>query len=157
MSVPADAGEPASGASQNGVAGALLILLGSGGVVQGVRYGAGSAAAMGAGFLPIVASVGILAIGFGLLVDAFLRGGERVSAGRLRPAAAIGGSVLAFAVLIESGGLLVSAAAAVLIAAAGSSESRPPQTLLFAVLVAAAVALLFVQILGQPLDLVPGL
>jgi hypothetical protein len=72
----------------------------------------------------------------------------------VRPCAAIAGSVLAFALLIERAGYLPAVLAAVLIASSGSRELSVRDALVLAVIVAAVLALLFVGLLNQPLDLV---
>jgi len=75
----------------------------------------------------------------------------------VRACIAVGGSVLIYAFLIERAGLLPAVVATVFVAALGSHASRPLQTLLLAVGLAAAVALIFVTMLGQSIDLLVGL
>ena len=74
-----------------------------------------------------------------------------------RSCAAISGSVLAFASLIETGGLMPAAAVATLVASAGSPAVDIREALVLSVGVAVGMALLFVWLLNQPLLLVAGL
>ena len=72
----------------------------------------------------------------------------------VRPCLAIAGSVMAFALLIERAGYLAAVVLTVLIASLGSRELNVRQALMLAVMVAAVMALLFVGLLDQPLDLI---
>ena len=74
----------------------------------------------------------------------------------VRACLAVSGSVLIFAFLVERAGLLPAVAATVFVAALGSRPVRPWETLILAVSLAAAVALIFVSLLGQSLDLLVG-
>jgi hypothetical protein len=81
-----------------------------------------------------------------------------VSAGsRVRTGLAVSGSVLIFAFLVERAGLLPAVVATVFVAALGSHPVRPWETLILAVSLAVAVALIFVSLLGQSIDLLVGL
>lgn len=75
----------------------------------------------------------------------------------LRSCAAIVGSVLAFAFLIESGGLIPATAVATFVASTGSRAVNVRHAVILAVGVAVAMALLFVGLLNQSLSLVAGL
>lgn len=75
----------------------------------------------------------------------------------LRSCAAIAGSVLAFASLIETGGLIPAAAVATFVASTGSRAVNIRDAVVLSVGVAAAIALLFVGVLNQPFMLVAGL
>ncbi len=75
----------------------------------------------------------------------------------VRPCLAVGGSILIYALLIERAGLLPAVVATVFVAALGSRPFRPVETLLLAVSVTIAVALIFVSLLGQSIDLLAGL
>jgi hypothetical protein len=74
----------------------------------------------------------------------------------VRPCLAVGGSVLIYALLVERAGLLLAVVATVFVAALGSSPVEPRKTLILAVGLAAAVALVFVGLLGQSIDLLVG-
>jgi hypothetical protein len=74
----------------------------------------------------------------------------------MRSCAAITGSVLAFAFLIEAGGLIPATAVATFVASTGSRAVNIRHALLLSVGVAVAMAVLFVGLLNQPLSLVAG-
>ncbi len=74
----------------------------------------------------------------------------------VRACLAVSGSVLIYASLIERAGLLPAVVATVFVAALGSRPVRPSETLILAISVAAAVALVFVSLLGQSIDLLVG-
>ena len=74
-----------------------------------------------------------------------------------RSCAAICGSVVAFALLIEIGGLIPATAAATFVASTGSRAVNIRDALILSVGVATAIALLFVGLLNQPFLLVAGL
>jgi hypothetical protein len=75
----------------------------------------------------------------------------------VRACLAVSGSVLVYALLIERAGLLPAVVATVFVAALGSRPFRPLETLILAVSLAAAVALVFVSLLGQSIELLGGL
>ena len=72
----------------------------------------------------------------------------------VRPCLAIAASVFAFALLIERAGYLAAVMSAVFIASLGSRELNVRKALVLAVVIAAAMAVLFVGLLDQPLQLV---
>ena len=74
-----------------------------------------------------------------------------------RSSAAVIGSVLAFAFLIEAGGLIPAAAVASFVASTGSRAINLRDALVLAVAVAVAMALLFVGLLNQPFAILAGL
>jgi hypothetical protein len=75
----------------------------------------------------------------------------------LRSCAAIGGSVLAFAFLIERAGLIPATAVATFVASTGSRAFDVRDALILSVGAAAALAVLFIWLLNQSLRLVAGL
>ena len=82
--------------------------------------------------------------------------GARVMIGgsAVRPCVAIAGSVMAFALLIERAGYLAAVLVTVLVASFGSRELSVRRALILGAVVAAVMALLFVGLLNQPLDLI---
>ena len=74
----------------------------------------------------------------------------------LRSCAAISGSVLAFASLIETGGLIPATAVATFVASTASPAVNLRDALVLSAAVPGAMALLFVGLLNQPFLLVVG-
>ena len=73
----------------------------------------------------------------------------------VRPALAICGSVLAFALLIDRLGFPATVMVTVVLASAGSRQMNARQSFLLAIVVAAAMTAVFVGLLDQPFLLAP--
>ena len=94
------------------IAGGLFILIGAGGAWIAAGYPLGTAMRMGAGYFPTLVGVCLALLGLLVLLRSlsFSRA-EREEVGDLfsiRPALFIGGSVVAFALLVPSLGLLLA-------------------------------------------------
>ena len=76
------------------------------------------------------------------------------SAAPLRAWLAVVGSVVCFALLIETAGLIPAMIVTVLVASLGSRDTHVREALLFAVCLAVAMSVLFVIVLDQPFDVV---
>jgi putative tricarboxylic transport membrane protein len=74
----------------------------------------------------------------------------------VRPWLAIVGSVLSFALLIETAGLIPAVIVTVLVASRGSRAIAMREALFFGVCLAAAMSILFVLVLDQPFMLIRG-
>lgn len=74
----------------------------------------------------------------------------------VRSCAAITGSVLAFALLIEPGGLMPAAAVAAFVASLGSPAPNLRDALILSAVLALAMGLVFVGLLEQSFTLFPG-
>lgn len=115
----------------------------------------GSAREMGPAYFPlmvasILAAMGVFMMGKGLFVT-----GDTVRHFELRPLFFLLLSFVAFGVLIEPAGLVIAILVQVGIAHFASSETRPVESLLFAVGLAVLSAVLFVYLLGIPVELLP--
>ena len=75
---------------------------------------------------------------------------------RIHPLVAVIGSVVSFALLIESAGLIPAVIVSVLVASRGARDTRIGEALLFATGLALAMSILFVMVLGQPFPLIGG-
>lgn len=138
---------------QDIAAGAVFVAFGAAALAVGWNYPTGSATRMGPGYFPMLLAA--VLVGFGIAVAlAGLRNQaipfERMA---LRPAAAIVGAILAFAVLLPLVGLVPASAAVVVIGSLGNRESRPGEVLLSALLLSAFNAALFVWGLGLTINL----
>lgn len=69
----------------------------------------------------------------------------------LRASLAVIGSVVCFALLIESAGLIAAVIVTVLVASRGSPDTPAREAVLFGVGLAVVMAVLFVVLLNQPL------
>lgn len=93
------------------LAGLLFLGFGIAGLLIGSDYATGTAMRMGAGYFPWLVSLALCGLGVALLVRGLLLSRERVALGELfqaRVGLSIGGSVVAFALLLPSLGLGLS-------------------------------------------------
>lgn len=93
------------------LAGVLFLGFGVAGLLIGSDYASGTAMRMGAGYFPWLVSLALCGLGVALLVRGLVLSRERVALGELfqaRPGLSIGGSVVAFALLLPSLGLALS-------------------------------------------------
>jgi hypothetical protein len=144
------------GINANFAGGLAICLLGVATAIIAWRYGIGTPARMGPGFLPFV--LGLLLLFFGLAI-AVLHGrsvAEFVEPIRLRPVICILGATISFAILVRWAGLIIASSAVVLIASAAEPSFRLGRSILLAAVLAAMMSILFVYLLGVPIPLVPA-
>lgn len=139
-------------------AGLLIAAIGAGAAVIALtQYPLGTAARMGAGYMPTL--LGIALAGLGLLValqSARAEGGRRIDfRAAARPVGLILGSVVFFALVVGTLGLVVTGALTILGAAAGSRDASLRETAVLATGMALATSLIFVKLLGLPFKLWP--
>lgn len=137
-------------------AGAFFVLLGALGLWIGADYAPGTAARMGAGFVPRLLCWALLGMGVIITATGLASAGRGMDRWELRPLIAVLGSVLVFATLIETTGLVPATLGMALVAATGSQETRWLETTIASVVLAAASALVFVRGLGMTMKILPG-
>lgn len=137
-------------------AGAFFVLLGALGLWIGADYAPGTAARMGAGFLPKLLCWALLGMGALITATGLMRQSDAMDRWQLRPLIAVLAGVLVFAALIEMAGLVPTTLCMALVAAAGSQETRWLETAVATVVLAAASALVFVKGLGMTMKILPG-
>ena len=69
----------------------------------------------------------------------------------IRAGLAVIGSVVCFALLIETAGLIPAVIVTVLVASRGSRDTKAREAVLFGICLAVAISVLFVALLHQPL------
>ena len=138
-------------------AGAFCLALAGAAFFDIRRLPAGRLAEMGPGFFPAALCVVLAAFGALLLILAFASADAPMERWRPRPLICIVLGVLAFAMLIERGGLIVAVVALSAFGAAASGESRARETILLVAALVAGSVLLFSLGLGLPFRLVPEL
>lgn len=133
---------------QDTLAGLLFLLFGAAALYIGAGYPPGSAGVMGPGYFPRLLG-GLLCI-LGLLIATkdFLKPGEEISSGSLRPFLSIV-AVMLFGFLIPSGGLVSAVAAVVVVGAASGPEFRLGE----AIVMAAALCIFSVAVFNWGLGL----
>lgn len=134
-------------------AGLLFLIVGLAAVYFGRNYSFGTATKMGPGYLPTVLSWIMAGIGAFLALRALFESGPGIEASLWRPQAFIIAAIIVFGLMIERTGLAPSVVVVTVIAALASREMRWKETAILAVGLAVLCVVLFVKILGQPLDI----
>jgi Tripartite tricarboxylate transporter TctB family len=135
--------------------GLLFLALGAFAILYGSRYPIGSAARMGAGYFPRLASAGLLLIGGILVARSFIHHGEAVGTLKFRPVILVLLGTLAFGLLIERAGLVVAGVVLVFAARLAERDFRLFEVSALALLLAASAAAVFRYGLGLPVRLLP--
>lgn len=136
-------------------AGLLFIFFGAFAIVVARNYPMGTAGRMGAGYLPTLLGAILVVFGLILIPRAFWINGEKIQPWGLRPLIFVLGSVVIFALLVESLGLVVATLALILISSLGSWEFRLKEVfILYFILTALAVGI-FVYGLRLPFKIWP--
>jgi hypothetical protein len=142
--------------SQDGLAGAVFVLLGIAGLLFGRDLRMGSAVEMGAGYFPIVVSIALVLIGVVIVVKSMIALGETVSRITLRPLVVLTASLLIFALCFRPLGLVLTTFATIMVAGFAPADARFRPLLLLAVGMTAFCAVAFVVLLRLPLQLWPA-
>ena len=117
----------------------------------------GAAAVQTDSFFPSAVAISLLVFGTLTAARDFRSSSLRaMPESQFRPCVLVTGSVIAFATIIERGGLLPAVFVSVMIAAFGSRQARLGQNITLSLCVATAIALVFVGLLGQPMKLIVG-
>lgn len=106
------------------LAGVIFAGTGIGAVVLAADYGIGTAAQMGAGYIPAAVGGLLIIIGAGLILRALLKpaGSQQIGFTEFRPLVFVMGAVVAFGALVNTAGLIV--AMIVLSGVAGFADRR---------------------------------
>ncbi len=131
------------------VATALLAL------VAGSQLPIGTPAQMGSGFVPIVLGTALLLLGTLISARAWRRPAPRVGPWAWRPLATVLGATLLFASLISAAGLLLAAFVTVVAAGLAAERGRLQGLVAFAAGLSILVTIIFVGLLGLPIDWLP--
>jgi len=128
--------------------GLLFSGLGATAIIIGAKYPIGTAARMGAGYFPLMVSVGLIVLGGILLVRSFVSETEEVGEIDLRPFLVMILSVLLFGLLIEDWGFPLAGVAVVIGSSIAGRVFKPIETGLLAVGLVMFCTLLFSYGLG---------
>lgn len=120
-------------------------------------YGVGTPRQMGAGFFPLALSAigGIL--GGVVLVKAIIAPRPADETVDMRRLLLVCAAFVVFAVTIEPGGLFLAIVATTVVGSLAHRESKFLESLVFGVVLAAFIWLIFIQLLGLPIDAWPDL
>ena len=133
-------------------AGLLFACFGAAALYFGQGYAVGAATRMGPGYLPTVLGWALVGMGAFIFARSLAVSGAGIPAAHFRPQFFIIIAIVAFAILIERGGLLVAAASVVALASFASRDARWHEVAILTVLVAAGAVGLFIYLLGQPME-----
>ena len=136
--------------------GLLFLVLGAFAMIYGSRYALGTAARMGPGYYPLLASSGLVLLGLVLVVRSLLTTSEGVGAVNLRPLFFILAGTLAFGLLIDRGGLILAGLVLVFAARLAAKGFRLLEVAILAVCLVAFTLAIFRYGLGMPLKLWPA-
>jgi putative tricarboxylic transport membrane protein len=136
--------------------GLLFLAIGAFAVIYGSRYSLGTAARMGPGYYPLLASSGLVLLGLVLVVRSFLTTTEEVAAINVRPLVLILAGTLAFGLLIDRAGLIIAGLLLVFAARLADRDFRPWEVTVLAVCLVAFTLAIFRYGLGMPLRLWPA-
>jgi hypothetical protein len=122
---------------------------------SGTHYALGTPARMGAGFYPMLLSIGLILIGVILLLQALFEPDEEVGPVDFRPVLLVLAGTFLFGMLIERAGLLIAAAVLVFAARLADRGFSFLETTILAAVLMAVTSGLFHYALGLPLRLLP--
>jgi putative tricarboxylic transport membrane protein len=138
------------------LSGILFLALGAFAMIYGSRYSLGTAARMGPGYYPLLASSGLILIGLTLIVRSLVRTTEEVGAINVRPLILVLAGTLAFGLLIDRLGFIIAALVLVIAARFGGRDFRPVEVAILATGLVAFTLAIFRYGLGMPLKLWPA-
>lgn len=138
---------------QGVVTGTLFAGIGAAALAAGWTYPMGSATRMGPGYFPALLAFVLIGLGAAIALAGLRAAPAPMPRLALRPAAALVGAMLAFALLLPAAGLLPASVATVVLASLADRESRRREVVLLAAALAGFAALLFVQWLGLTISL----
>jgi hypothetical protein len=136
--------------------GLLFLALGAFAMVYGSRYPLGTAARMGPGYYPLLASSGLVLLGLVLVVRSFVTTTGEVGSVNLRPLVLILIGTLAFGLLIDRAGLIIAGLVLVFAARLADRGFRLLEVSILAVCLVAFTLAIFRYALGMPLRLWPA-
>lgn len=132
------------------IGGTLLIVVGLYFAIQAGEYDLGTLRRMGPGFFPRALGIFLIALGLLIAALALWRDGE-LPKPRLRPFAAILGSILAFSLSVEWVGMVPATFLLVGISSLAEPAARPVATLSLAVALSVIAVVVFSHGLSIPL------
>lgn len=140
--------------------GLFLVAVAAGALLTTRNLHVGHAADMGAGYMPRVVSLGLLAFGLFFCARGIRRAGLMEAALAIepvqgRPLLAVLAAVGIFALTAEKLGLAIASVVTVVLASFATREGRLRETVPFALLLSGAAVLLFIKVLALPVPVWP--
>ena len=136
-------------------AGLMFIGIGALFAIGANQYPMGTAVRMGPAYFPSILGWGTVILGIMVFVDAFIEDDEAPSPVAWRPLTLVIASVVAFAALINTGGLITATIVQIIMSALGGHEFKWKEAIISAVGLSVTVWLIFDKALGLPFKLFP--
>ncbi len=136
--------------------GLLFVATGIAVVVLAQSYRLGTAARMGPGYFPTLLGSLMVLLGASLSVPAFAIDGERMQRFHLRPLLFVLLAIAAFGIALPYLGFAAAIVALVIVASFADPDLRPVEIAGVAAFLVAFSILIFVVLLGLPIQLWPG-
>lgn len=132
--------------------GVIFLVVGLSAVFIGRDYTMGTAGKMGPAYFPTVLG-GLLSVVGGIAVfRSFKRVGEKIEKFHLKELFIVLAAVVLFGLLMRGAGLAPAAVVLIMVSAYASPQFKWPEALLLAVAMAGFAVLVFVKLLGLPLQ-----
>ena len=136
-------------------AGLMFIAIGGLFAIGATQYPMGTAVRMGPAYFPSILGWGTVALGFMVFVESFLVDDEKPTPVKWRPLLLVIASVMAFAAIVNTGGLITATVVLIITAALGGHEFKWKEAIISAVLMSITVWAIFDKALGLPFKLFP--
>jgi len=136
-------------------AGLMFIAIGGLFAIGATQYPMGTAVRMGPAYFPSILGWGTVALGFMVFVESFLVDDEKPTPVKWRPLLLVIASVMAFAAIVNTGGLITATVVLIITAALGGHEFKLKEAIISAVLMSITVWAIFDKALGLPFKLFP--
>ena len=142
--------------NQDFVSGLMFAGWGVAGLWIARDYPMGSALRMGPGYVPRMLCWGLIALGAVIAIKGAMVAGEKIARWHWRPLVVVSIAVLAFAFLLEPGGIVAATFAIVVIGAFGGPEFRLVESLILATGLAIGATFIFIYGLKLPMPIWPA-
>ncbi|MCB4771296.1 tripartite tricarboxylate transporter TctB family protein [Ancylobacter sp. Lp-2] len=136
-------------------AGVMFAAIGAAGLYLMRGYEMGTAARMGAGYVPRLVCWGLVALGSVIALRGFSAEREEEDGVAWRPLAFVSLAIVAFGLMVERTGLVAAAAGLIGLGALAGRDVRPLETLTLGAALIAGSVLVFVWCLGLSLPIWP--
>jgi hypothetical protein len=137
--------------------GLLFIAAGIAIAILAQEYRIGTAARMGPGYFPTLLGLLLALLGASLTVPAFVVDGEPLQQFHMRPLLFVLLSIAAFGIVLAYFGFAAAIVALVMVAGFADPDLRPLQTVGVAAFLVVFSILIFVVLLGLPIQLWPNI
>jgi len=142
--------------NQDFVSGLMFAGWGVAGLWIARDYPMGSALRMGPGYVPRILCWGLIALGAIIAIKGAMVAGEKITRWHWRPLVVVSIAVLAFAFLLEPGGIVAATFAIVVIGAFGGPEFKLVESLILATGLALGATVIFIYGLKLPMPIWPA-